>query len=190
MAKRKSTGKRQRFNIFKRDRFTCQYCGNTPPTVVLVVDHIVPVAAGGESDESNLITSCEACNQGKADGLLSDVPRPLSDSLQAQIEQREQYEEYNKWLIASRKREQKAVQELGSYWCDLHCKPGEDGKWIVSKTRLSSISTFCRRLPTVEIYEAMEIAHSRKPPRHSDEDTWKYFCGICWSKIRQREGDE
>jgi hypothetical protein len=80
-AKRKSTGKRLRFEIFKRDSFTCQYCGKQPPDVVLVIDHVVPVCEGGDNDEMNLVTACEACNQGKAGKTLEAriSPRPDAD---------------------------------------------------------------------------------------------------------------
>jgi HNH endonuclease len=85
---RRSTGKRLRFEVFKRDYFTCQYCGAQPPDVVLVVDHAVPVAAGGASTEDNLITACEPCNQGKSDRPLGDrVVRPDADLLYLQTQQ-------------------------------------------------------------------------------------------------------
>lgn len=86
--KRKSTGKRLRFEVFKRDFFTCQYCGAQPPDVVLVVDHIVPVAGGGESSAENLITACDTCNQGKADKLLGDrAVRPDADLMYLEVQQ-------------------------------------------------------------------------------------------------------
>lgn len=88
MSGRRSTGKRLRFEVFKRDHFTCQYCGAQPPDVVLVVDHITPVSGGGTSDPLNLITACEPCNQGKADKALGDrVVRPDADLLYLQAEQ-------------------------------------------------------------------------------------------------------
>lgn len=77
---RKSLSKKTRFEIFKRDNFTCQYCGKQPPDVILVVDHIEPVAEGGDNDTLNLITSCEECNQGKGARRLDNVPmRPDAD---------------------------------------------------------------------------------------------------------------
>lgn len=72
MTKRKQIGKKARFEVFKRDSFTCQYCGNSAPDVVLEVDHIKPVASGGENDTLNLITSCKNCNSGKGARELSD----------------------------------------------------------------------------------------------------------------------
>jgi len=56
----------QRFRVFQRDRFVCQYCGARPPEIQIRVDHIRPVADGGDNSDSNLITSCFECNAGKA----------------------------------------------------------------------------------------------------------------------------
>jgi hypothetical protein len=54
-----------RFEVFRRDSFTCQYCGRRAPRVVLHVDHVVPVVAGGTNDLANLTTACSICNVGK-----------------------------------------------------------------------------------------------------------------------------
>jgi hypothetical protein len=76
---RKPVGKSLRFEIFRRDGFTCQYCGQQPPDVVLHVDHITPVVEGGTNDEMNLITSCQDCNLGKGRKLLDKPQRPDAD---------------------------------------------------------------------------------------------------------------
>lgn len=54
-----------RWFVLERDNFTCQYCGQSAPNVALEVDHIVPVAEGGEDSPDNLKTSCYSCNRGK-----------------------------------------------------------------------------------------------------------------------------
>ncbi len=56
---------RKRFDILQRDRFTCQYCGGTPPLAILQVDHILAVANGGGDEPENLRTACRDCNLGK-----------------------------------------------------------------------------------------------------------------------------
>ncbi|NQU23178.1 MAG: HNH endonuclease [Candidatus Nealsonbacteria bacterium] len=56
-----------RRNIFKRDRFTCQYCGAQPGSEELTLDHVVPRAAGGESQWDNCVLACLGCNKRKAD---------------------------------------------------------------------------------------------------------------------------
>ena len=64
--------KRQRFEILKRDNFTCRYCGRQAPAVKLEVDHLMPQRLGGDDSAANLITSCHDCNAGKTGRELSD----------------------------------------------------------------------------------------------------------------------
>ena len=59
-----------RFEVFRRDSFTCQYCGRRAPNVVLHVDHVVPVIAGGTNELANLRTACSICNLGKGSRRL------------------------------------------------------------------------------------------------------------------------
>lgn len=54
-------------HIFKRDRYTCQYCGVQPGREDLTIDHIVPRSQGGQTNWMNCVTSCEDCNATKAD---------------------------------------------------------------------------------------------------------------------------
>ncbi len=42
-----TVGAKLRFDVFKRDAFTCQYCGKKAPDVVLHADHIKPRVDGG-----------------------------------------------------------------------------------------------------------------------------------------------
>lgn len=56
-----------RRNIFKRDHFTCQYCGAQPGSRELTIDHVVPRSQGGESRWENCVLACLACNKRKAD---------------------------------------------------------------------------------------------------------------------------
>jgi 5-methylcytosine-specific restriction endonuclease McrA len=53
-------------NVFARDRWTCQYCGQRRPVSELTVDHVVPRALGGKTAWDNVVTSCMACNSQKA----------------------------------------------------------------------------------------------------------------------------
>ena len=54
-----------RFNVFLRDRFTCQYCGRWFPTHELTFDHVIPRCRGGRTSWDNVVTSCSACNLAK-----------------------------------------------------------------------------------------------------------------------------
>lgn len=95
--KRKAISKGLRFEIFKRDGFTCQYCGEQPPGAILHIDHILPVVEGGTNDDTNLITSCAACNMGKGRKILNGPPRPDIDLVllekQQEIAELRQYQE-------------------------------------------------------------------------------------------------
>ncbi len=56
-----------RRNIFKRDKYTCQYCGIQPDVEELTVDHVVPRSKGGVSSWGNCVLACIGCNKRKAD---------------------------------------------------------------------------------------------------------------------------
>jgi 5-methylcytosine-specific restriction endonuclease McrA len=53
--------------IFRRDNYTCQYCGQRP--IRLTVDHVVPRHLGGEHSWENLVTACPTCNLRKGGRL-------------------------------------------------------------------------------------------------------------------------
>lgn len=80
MAKRKAISNGLRFDILRRDNFTCQYCGAKPIESELVIDHINPVANGGTNEPDNLITSCHKCNSGKSNKSLETGKR-VSDGI-------------------------------------------------------------------------------------------------------------
>jgi 5-methylcytosine-specific restriction endonuclease McrA len=56
-----------RRNLFKRDHYTCQYCGRQPGSEELTIDHVVPRAHGGQSRWDNCVLACLECNKRKAD---------------------------------------------------------------------------------------------------------------------------
>jgi hypothetical protein len=96
---REPVSKKLRFEVFKRDGFTCQYCGLKAPEVVLNCDHIKPVAAGGTTDILNLITACFSCNSGKGARELTDatVVTKQLDHLAELNDRREQIEMMLAW---------------------------------------------------------------------------------------------
>ena len=55
-----------RFNVFLRDRFSCQYCADRLPTQDLTFDHVVPRSRGGRTTWENVVTACGACNLRRA----------------------------------------------------------------------------------------------------------------------------
>ena len=53
-----------RFNVFLRDKFSCQYCGSGEE---LTFDHLLPRSKGGETNWDNVVTACSACNVKKVE---------------------------------------------------------------------------------------------------------------------------
>lgn len=179
---RKSTGKRQRFEIFKRDCFACQYCGRTPPAVILEVDHITPVSKGGGNDSLNLITACFDCNRGKSDRTLDQVLPTVEALIEEQKARRRQVLEYNKFLTKARKDQDKEIDELGVYW---HNNFREKDTYTFGPSRRPSIRKFLEYIPKQHIQDAIDTAFARVSPHGEDDtSTFKYFCGICWKRIK------
>lgn len=180
MSGRKQISTRMRFEIFKRDGFTCQYCGATPPGVVLHVDHIIPVADGGENHPHNLTTACSTCNLGKSDISLSVIPRSLEEASWDAEERRAQVEAY----AAALQEEREAFED--DCWSVAEIlKSGASNGYAASNFR--SITMFVRRLGKGPVIEAANIAADRWG---EGSRRFKYFCGVCWRMVREAEGEE
>ena len=63
-----------RFNLFLRDRFTCQYCGSPHQ---LTFDHVVPRRLGGRTSWENVATACAPCNLRKGGRTPQQAGMPL-----------------------------------------------------------------------------------------------------------------
>lgn len=109
---RKTITKKTRFEVFKRDSFSCQYCGAKAPDVVLHIDHIEPVSKGGDNAILNLITACAGCNSGKSDRRLADQAT-LTKQVQQLAELNERREQL-KLMVEWRK----GLQKLGDQEVD------------------------------------------------------------------------
>ena len=173
-AKRKAISKRTRFEVFKRDGFKCLYCGAHPPGVLLHVDHIQPVAAGGGNDIDNLATSCDSCNLGKSAILLRSVPLSLAEKAAEVNEREEQLKGYHDILEAKR------VRLDDETWRVMNLM--YPGKGSVSRDEFQGTKKFIEKLGFHEVYDAAEIALAGPA---SYRNTFRYFAGVCWSKIRE-----
>ena len=133
MAERKKISKTTRFEIFKRDKFTCQYCGRSSPEVILEVDHIIPVSKGGTNDIMNLITSCKDCNRGKSDKELSDnsTVKKQQKQINDLAEKNEQLEMMLKWRDGLKDIRENEIDSFGkaiAEFCDSQFSLNENGR--------------------------------------------------------------
>lgn len=175
--KRKPIGNKLRFDIFKRDGYKCVYCGATPPTVVLEVDHIMPVIKGGENTIENLITSCFECNRGKGKHELNAIPASLTDNLEFEKERIAQYDKYIKFY----KKKIQSNNEVISIVEDVYSASFEG--WEFNDHFKNSVMKFITQLGVEEVRDAMASACARI---RDQQQVLKYFCGICWGKIRDK----
>lgn len=173
MTERKGLSKKVRFEVFKRDSFTCQYCGRAAPEAILEADHIKPVSKNGDNDITNLITSCRACNAGKSDRELSDdtVMAKRKAQLDELQERREQIEMMMEW--------QDALADLGEIELGAAVRfiNGFIGTFYLNETGITSIKKSLAKYGLSEILESARIsAHQYLPASESitKEDVEKF----------------
>lgn len=193
MAKRKPLTKKTRFEVFKRDSFTCQYCGRKSPDVLLQVDHIEPVSKGGTNDLLNLITSCFDCNSGKSDRKLSDTSvidkqRQQLEDLQERKEQIEMMFQWQKGLLDL---DDDVATQLAEYWSELI--PG----FSLNENGLKGLKSLKRRFEINEILAAMKVSAEQyveyddgNPTQESVELAWKRVGGICKTKRLEKDNPD
>jgi len=58
-----------RYNVFLRDRFTCQYCRQPSPAEELTFDHVIPRSRGGRTSWDNVVAACTGCNLQKGNRM-------------------------------------------------------------------------------------------------------------------------
>ena len=64
-----------RFNVFLRDKFSCQYCGSKNE---LTFDHLLPRSKGGKTNWDNVVTACSSCNVKKGGRLIKNSGMTLN----------------------------------------------------------------------------------------------------------------
>lgn len=177
--------KRIRFEIFKRDVFTCQYCGSRPPDVVLEVDHIEPRAAGGGNENINLITSCFDCNRGKGKKPLGVVAVRPDANLEL-LEAQQELAEARRFLLLKSELDtirDEEVAAIQSHWYRL--MPTNPASVPADHVLLGWLTQYSAEEVTVAI-EAFARYYKRDQSRFSTfDDKVKYIGGILWHK---REG--
>lgn len=167
-----------RFEVLKRDSFTCQYCGQKAPNVLLQIDHIKPVSKGGSNDLMNLITACSDCNAGKSNRELSDKTaiekkRKQLDELQERKEQLEMLIEWQEQLSDLDKDIKKRVSKFWS----KQVKP-----YTLTETGEKDLEKLIHKFGENEVMEAIRIA-VRQYIEYTDDQIDKDSVEKAWSKI-------
>lgn len=184
--------KRTRFEVLRRDDHTCQYCGAKAPDVTLHIDHVMPVALGGDDKPGNLVTACKDCNAGKT-SIMPDSPlvEGLSDRAAA----------YALGMVDKMTRFRSDLESLEEYVDEFHevwdrwmLRPNTDDAAPIplpSDYRMSLFRWKKMGVPTSVFGLAIPTAHAKyNETRHMAlESIWKYMAGVVWNMINQREID-
>ena len=192
MAKRKPISKKLRFEVFKRDSFTCQYCGKSAPDVVLHVDHIKPVKEGGTNDITNLVTACADCNLGKGARKLSDSSEVMKakkqlDELNARREQLEMMLQWKEGLSDIEEQQVDAIAERFDSFSGYNAN--ENGRRKIKK--------WIKNFGLNEVYDCVEISCNQylrategKNTHQSVEKAFSYIPRIAYTRKQLKEHPE
>jgi hypothetical protein len=155
--KPRSISKKLRFEVFKRDSFTCQYCGQKAPDVVLEIEHMHPVSKGGTSELLNLVTSCAGCNAGKGARTLDDSS--VVERQRRQLEQlqsrREQIDMMLEWKTGLGDMNEYAIQKIGEYMS--HRMPAT----TITRTGEKKLAQLIKKFGFDEVVESFDIAAAK-----------------------------
>ena len=169
---------RTRFEVLKRDDFTCRYCGRAAPEVRLHVDHIVPASKGGSDELVNLVTACQDCNLGKA-AVPLQTRAARSDTTQLVAEMRAvktylaEREDFLEWR-------EEAMREVYRYWTKCWNTPVPQGPWP------NTVRKWLEHYPPAEINQAIDLAIEKisgGTSKANPTDVVRYLCGIMKHKI-------
>ena len=169
--------KRLRYEVLRRDNHQCRYCGAAAPDVKLTIDHVIPTTLGGGDEPSNLVAACGDCNAGKSS---SNPDQPLVDTV---TDDAVRWAKAMQQAAEERAQGREAAAELHRQfiveWEDWtngygHTTP-LPGSWPSTVDQLLRAG-----LNMGDLHELITVAMESKA-----NDTWRYFCGCCWKRVRQ-----
>lgn len=164
-----SVSKRLRFEVLRRDKNTCVYCGATAADGPLTVDHVIPKSLGGTDHPNNLVTACRDCNSGKS----SSAPgAPVVE--EARLDARR----WKRTLEAVAAERTDRRLEVVEAWNVVErmwpwSEPPEDWK--------KSVEAFVHRGLTA--FDIEFYMHKAIDAGTGYDHVWRYFCKVAWSEV-------
>lgn len=175
-----AVSKRTRFEVLRRDKSTCRYCGAKAPDVELHVDHVTPVALGGNDDPSNLVAACVDCNRGKAS------TKPDEDTV-ADVS-----EDAMRWARAVEEAasslyglDDEAEAAAGAFLDEWETRTAWHGEMhaLPDNWRATVVNYARQGLPLDQISHAASVALNARGVNSSAR--FPYFCGVCRKKVER-----
>ena len=178
-----TVSKTLRYQVLRRDGFTCRYCGGRAPDVALTVDHVIPSTLGGSDEPTNLITACRDCNSGKS-------ATPPDAAIVEDVDQRAiQWAETMAAIAAEETQERAGLDWFITTWDGYRYGDKDDPQQIPMPSNWrSSVETWLRNgLTRADIEHAVDTAMGNtKVPV---EQVFRYMAGICWRILERRTGE-
>ena len=161
--------KRTRFEVLKRDNYTCRYCRSVEGE--LTIDHVTPVTLGGTDDPSNLVAACRDCNAGKSStspdevtvGAVADDHIRWSAAMRHAAEIR----------ATGRTELERYVAAFDKAWQDMWSTPGNYEQSIESLYKAG--------LPVELLVESVKITINA----YGVLSRFNYFCGVAWRHVNE-----
>lgn len=187
-SKREHISKRLRFKIFERDQFKCVYCGSgIEMGITLHIDHIIPVAEGGTSEEANLATACDQCNLGKgakiigADKIpnIKEVNKELRKEFELnkeRTEQLKQYYRYKEKLQNIKNPEQDALNDI------LKRRLG----YSLTSVEFKQFKRLHDKCGLDLVIEGIGIVADKNRDWASSDQKHRYLCGVLYNLFREK----
>lgn len=177
-----AVSKRVRYEVLRRDSYTCRYCKATDKP--LTIDHVVPTVLGGTDDPSNLVAACGDCNGGKTSSS-PDAPL-VADVAEDAFRWSKAMQKAQAGMLADLDRREADRQQFAEWWDgwkygginnNLHSVPRDLG-WGQTVDQLVAAG-----LPMRILEDCIGIAMTRKHVKK--EVVFRYMCGVAWSKLTE-----
>jgi hypothetical protein len=176
-----AVSKRLRYEVLRRDDYTCRYCGESAPDVKVTVDHVIPKALGGTDDPANLVTACKDCNGGKT-STNPDAPL-VADVAQDALRWSRAIAQAAQEILTSGGEVSEAHKQFANAWDGWTYGGDEEPKRLPKDPgwKQTVDALLAAGLPMVLLEECVQIAMARR--NVAPENTFRYMCGVAWNKV-------
>lgn len=175
-----AVSKRTRFEVLRRDNFTCRYCRSNEGQ--LTVDHVVPVALGGTDAPDNLVACCKDCNAGKSS------TSPDAETVANVADDAARWSEAMKRAAETLAAEKKALASQVDHWEHAIWQswngPGDEPLPLPDDWRDGIAGKLKAGLSMDDLRDAVDIAMNKRGIKNGN--CFRYFMGVCNRKLADR----
>lgn len=166
-----AVSKRTRYEVLRRDDFTCRYCRSKDNE--LHVDHVTPVSLGGDDRPTNLVAACKDCNLGKASS---------SPNAESVTQVREDAARWSAAMKVAAKVMAEEVDTFADYEAAFY-SGWPQYRYVPKGIEGTLVALYHAGLPAEHIEDVARIAGGNSGVL----DRAAYFAGICWKRVRKMQ---